>query len=275
MAGNNTIGSSSNTNTTSNTTSTSTVSVHSAHSAIGLGNVIFSERNIANSTWLKDLILDLSKTNWIEWSHHLILLVPELYVKGYLDGTLPCPDIATFPAAHHIWVGNDQSLQAFILEQVSPKKFNIASAFDTAHATYDGLRTQHEKLGLHVQINLRKVLDVYYKPGTSMLTTNKELHLLHDHITKMGKINNDKLFTVLIINSLGHHYAPFQSTIHGMMDELNFSSNIAIKCIEAEASLELRRSELLIHQRCPGKKIMMWPRNCLKKHCNFLRYTWV
>jgi hypothetical protein len=35
----------------------------------------------------------------------------------------------------------------------------------------------------------------------------------------MGKIDDDKLFTVLIINSLGRNYTQLQSSIHGMTDE--------------------------------------------------------
>jgi hypothetical protein len=157
-----------------------------------------------------------------------------------------CPDITAFPAAHHIWTGNDKSLCAFILECITPEEeYDIVSPFGTALATFNGLRLCHEKLGLHVQINLlRKVLDVYYEPGTPMLTTSKELCTLHDHITKMGKIDEDKLFMVLIINSLGRNYAQLQSSIHGMTDEPNFSSAIALKRIETEASLELRHAEL-------------------------------
>jgi hypothetical protein len=176
--------------TTGATTSSSTVNVHtSSHSASGPGNVVFSERTIAASSWPAELILDLSKTNWLEWSRRLSLLADRLYVSGYLDGTLGCPDVSAFPAAHHIWTGNDKSLCAFILERITPEEYDIASPFGTAHATFDGLRQRHEKLGLHAQINLlRKALDVYYEPGTPMLTTFKELCTLHDRITKMGKI---------------------------------------------------------------------------------------
>jgi hypothetical protein len=39
-----------------------------------------------------------------------------------------------------------------------------------------------------------------------MLTTSKELRTLHDRITKMGKIDDNKHFIVLIINSLGRNY---------------------------------------------------------------------
>ena len=232
--------------TSTTTTTGSTVNVHtSAHSATGPGNVVFSERTIADSSWPSELILDLSKTNWLEWSRRLTLLADRLYVSGYLDGTLSCPDIALYPAAHHIWNGNDKSLRAFILERITPEEYDIASPFGTANATFDGLRLRHEKLGLHAQINLlRKALDVYYEPGTPMLTTSKELRTLHDRITKMGKIDDDKLFTVLIINSLGRNYAQLQSSIHGMTDEPNFNSAVALKRIETEASLEQRRSEL-------------------------------
>ena len=102
----------------------------------------------------------------------MTLLADRLYVSGYLDGTLTCPDIANYAAAHHIWVGNDRSLRAFILERITPEEYDIASPFGTAHATFDGLHLRHEKLGLHAQINLlRKALDVYYEPGTPMLTT--------------------------------------------------------------------------------------------------------
>ena len=80
-----------------------------------------------------------------------------------------------------------------------------------------------------------------------MLTTLTELCTLHDWITKMGKIDDDKLLTVLIINSLGHNYASLQSTVHGMTNELNFSSSTTLKRIATEASLELRCAELATH----------------------------
>ena len=80
-----------------------------------------------------------------------------------------------------------------------------------------------------------------------MLTTLTELRTLHDWITKMGKIDDDKLLTVLIINSLGHNYASLQLTVHGMTNEPNFSSSTALKRIATEASLELCCAELATH----------------------------
>jgi hypothetical protein len=176
--------------TSTTTTSGSTVNVHtSAHSATGPRSVVFSKCTITNSSWPSELILDLSKTKWLEWSRHLTLLANHLYISGYLNGTVCCPDVIAFPAAHHIWNNNDESLRAFILERITPEKYDIVSPFGTASITFDGLHLRHEKLGLHAQINLlRKALDVYYEPGTPMLTTSKELRMLHDCITKTGKV---------------------------------------------------------------------------------------
>jgi hypothetical protein len=147
-SGGTTSGGASGTTYTNTTTSGSTVNVHtSSHSATGAGGVVFSERTIADSLWPTELILDLSKTNCLELSRRLALLADRLYVSGYLDGTLLCPDITTFPAVHHIWNGNDKSLCVFILECITLEEYDIASPFGTAHATFDGLHLRHEKLG--------------------------------------------------------------------------------------------------------------------------------
>jgi hypothetical protein len=49
------------------------------------------------------LILDLTKSNWVEWSCHLTLLADRLLVFGHLNGTLARPDPAVDPTAHQIW----------------------------------------------------------------------------------------------------------------------------------------------------------------------------
>ncbi|KAF8463370.1 hypothetical protein DFH94DRAFT_699574 [Russula ochroleuca] len=232
---------------TGNTTSTgnTTLMIHSSHSASGPGSITILERQIHDSSWPSDLVLDLTKTNWLEWSRCLTLLADRLYVSRYLDGTLSCPDVTAHPVAHQIWTGNDKSLHAFMLERIAPEEYDMASPLGSAHATFDGLRTRHEKLGLHAQINiLHKALDVCYKPGTPMQDTSKELRNLHDCITKMGKIDDDKLLTVLIINSLGRYYSTLQSSIHGMTDDANFSAQVAFKRIDTEASLKECRAEL-------------------------------
>ena len=256
-------------------TGNTTVTINTSHSAVSHGGVAILERRIDDSSWPSDLVLDLGKTNWLEWSRRLTLLVDRLYVSGYLDGSLSCPDETTDATAHHIWTGNDKSLRAFILERVSPEEYDIASSLGSAHATFEGLRTRHEKLGLHAQINLlRKALDITYLPGVSMLTTSKEIRNIYDRLIKMGKIEGDQLLTIIIVNALGKYYSPLQSTIHGLTDDAGFTSLVAFKRIETEAALEDRRAELgiqnpsmaLVAANTKGKSAEIICSNCKCPH---------
>ena len=227
------------------TTTNTTVNIHTSHSATGPGSITILERQVHDSSWPSDLILDLSKTNWLEWSHRLTLLADRLYVSGYLDGSLSCPDAVNHAAAHDIWSGNDKSLRAFMLERIAPEEYDIASPLGSAHATFVGLKTRHEQRGLHAQINLlRKSFEIHYKPGTPIRETSKELRKVFDRFTKMGKIDEDKLFTIIILNALGIHFPQLQSAIHSMTEDANFNSGIAMRRIDTEADLEERRAEL-------------------------------
>jgi hypothetical protein len=208
-----------------------------------------TERMIADPSWpaTGNNILDLAQTNWQEWSRRLKLLADRMLVAGYLNGKLACPDPAVDPSAHAIWIGSDGSLRAFILERISPDDYDYASTFDTSHTVFEGLRTRHEKLGLHAQINLlRKAFNIFYEPegGVPMTTTSKILRDHHDRIRKMGPIDEDKIFLILIINSLGPHHPQLQSLIHGMTDDPNFTGNAALKRVDTEAALVQRRAEL-------------------------------
>jgi len=215
------------------------------HTAIGPGGIIFSERQIGDISWPSDLILDVKLGNWLEWSRRLTLLADRIHLSGYLEGTLPCPDISLYPAAHDVWMGNDGSLRAFILEHVTSDEFDVASTFDTSHAVFEGLRTRQEKLGLYAQINLlRKASNIYYEPTVPMAATTTELRGLSERIKKMGKIDADKIFAILIINSLGRHYPHLQTVIHEMTNNPNFTTSLALKQLANETALEERRAKL-------------------------------
>jgi hypothetical protein len=60
----------------------------------------------------------------------------------------------------------------------------------------------------------------------------------------MGRIDEDKIFSIFIINSLGQHYPHLQSIIHGMTTDPNFTTAHALTCLETEAALEDRHAEL-------------------------------
>ncbi|KAH9952533.1 hypothetical protein BC827DRAFT_1274526 [Russula dissimulans] len=67
----------------------------------------------------------------------------------------------------------------------------------------------------------------------------------------MGKIDEDMIFIIFIINSLGRHYPHLQSIIHGMTTDPNFTTALALNHLETEASLEDRRAELGLQLTTP------------------------
>ncbi len=211
----------------------------------GPNNMTFTECLVADPSWPSTLILDLGEGNWIEWSRHLTLLSARVAVSKYLNGTLTRPDPAIHPDASQIWDTNDGSLRAFMLERVASTEYDHASAFDTSHTVFEALRTRHEKLGPHAQINLLlKEFTISYEPSIPMTTTSKQLRDLHERMKKMGKIDEDHLFLFVIINALGRHYPQLQSEIHKATDDPNFNSNAALRRIETEAALTERRAEV-------------------------------
>jgi len=197
---------------------------------LGPNKVIYNERHISDHTWPSTLILDLRDGNWLEWSRRLELFATRIHVFDYLNGSLLCPDASQFPAAHSIWRTNDRSLRAFILEKVTPDKYDAVTHCTTSHATFEALRIRNEQLGIHAQVNLiHNTLDVYYDHATSLAVTTKIIRDAYERLRRMGKIDEDMLLCVFLVNSLGRDFPHLQSAIYNMADEPNFSAAKALK----------------------------------------------
>ena len=241
-----------------------------SNSASGSDDVIISERFLADSAWPKDLILDLGKSNWSDWSFRLENLTDNQGFSEWLDGSLPRPDPTSHPKAHRIWHLNDRSLRAFMLARISKIELPFVQHLKDSRSVYDELRKRHEHLGLYAQVVLiKKALEIRFNDSTSFSTTISELQNLHTQIMNMGPMDPDNLHCVFLINALGDNYSSLQSSIQSMADNTNFSSNTIIRRLQAEESLQRRRKELGLQPEAlsaVGK-----PRkagNLLCAHCN-------
>jgi hypothetical protein len=97
------------------------------------------------TTWPEDLILDLRKSNWIEWSWKLSLIVLQQGFEPWLNGSLPCPNATAIVKANFIWNHNDGTLQGFIQDHVSPADEHLIQLLATAHLMFEALKAQHEQ----------------------------------------------------------------------------------------------------------------------------------
>jgi hypothetical protein len=100
---------------------------------------------LAGTTWPSDLILDLGKANWLEWSNNLSLLALQQGFEPWLDGSLSCPDASLSSDTHFIWKQNDAALRACIRGHVSPADRHLIQFLPTTHLMFKGLKSHHEQ----------------------------------------------------------------------------------------------------------------------------------
>src|SRR6266702_2783311 len=203
---------------------------------------------ISDLAWPANLILDRLKSNWEEWNRCLNLVVDQRHFSFYLDGTFTCPNETVHPKAALNWKSNDQALCTFILEHVSNVDFGIASQFNISHDVYDALWNTHKNLGLHAQVHIiKEALDLRFSLTTplNLSRTLDNIEHLHDRFTKMGKMDDDKLKIILMINVL-QQFLQLQLTINELLKSSPSISSADIK------SRILREEQLLLRQEKLG-----------------------
>ena len=206
-------------------------------------DIFIEEQNFASDTsWPANLVLDHLKSNWEEWDRRLNLFVDRHHFSRYLHGTFPCPDAAVYPTAARNWGSSNRALRAFILEHVSDLDYGVASKFMDAHDVYEALRRSHENLGLHAQFHvLREALNTRFNPSIPLSRTFDDISKLCRRFTKMGKMNDDKWMSILIMNALGDHCPRLQTIIGDMLEKPDVTS-------EDVKNRVLREEQLLLHR---------------------------
>jgi hypothetical protein len=206
--------------------------------------IVLQQNFISNTAWPADLKLDRLKANWVDWDRRLNLVVDQRHFSEYLNGTFPCPDATDHPKAARNWRSNNRTLRAFILEHVSNFDYGIASVHLDAHDVYQTLRHNHEFLGLHAQVLIiKEALSTRFNMSTPLLKTLDNIDKLHSRFVKMGKMDDDKLKIILIVNALADHYHGLQSTITTMLQNPAVTSeDVKKRILMEEEILSSRRS---------------------------------
>jgi hypothetical protein len=205
---------------------------------LGTSSIRVYERTFSTASWDKNLILDITKSNWQDWSHKTRLIAQRQGFTHWLDGTLKCPDQNTHSDAYWVWINNDEALQGFLFDSISPVDLSLVRNLKTSHAIFTALHEHHENLGSFAQVLLvKKLLEICFNDDTPMSHTIMEIRDLHHRITTMGAIDDDKLLTVALLNSLGNKFSNLQSAIQTLFSTPNFSSTAVIQRTEAEENL--------------------------------------
>ena len=228
--------------TNPSTPSTTTSGSHSGTTSAGIR---LTERTINETSWPPDLVLDLGKSNWMEWSRKLNNMALRQGFAPWLNGSLPCPDPDLTPDANYIWHHNDGGLRGFIQDHVSPADVHLIDALPTAHKMFEALQAHHEQQGAFAQINLLlKALQIQVSYDKSIRDSVADMRNFYRRITAMGKFTDDDIFTVILMNSMNTHFGPLQQTINSMSSTPGFNSETIAARLVDEDNLIRRRVEL-------------------------------
>src|SRR5713101_1784810 len=215
-----------------------------AVTAIGPDNILLTMQYINDNAWPADFELDIDSRNWPLWLCRISLLADRQGFTDWLNSTLPRPDKATHPKAHHIWVSNDRSLKAFLLSYVSQRDYDNACTLSTAHEVFEELRKTHEKQGIHAKLVLMtQAMNTRFRADIPLSQTLDNIRALHKRIIQMGPISDDQLYTIFLVNALNDNFEPLQSNIIGLANESNFTSKDVVRRLLQEDQLVCRRAE--------------------------------
>jgi hypothetical protein len=237
----------------SNVTSSSNLSPLSATpSSVNLGplhgalpnGIRITERTMESASWPTDLILDLGKANWVEWSRKLDLLVRQCGLRPWLEGTIPCPNRTASPDAHYIWMQNDDALAAFMQDRVSSADIDNALGYSCAHDLFTRLRTLHEHQCTIAQISLLiKAFDITLSYEKPLRDTLAEMRTYYRRIIMMGKIKDDDIFCAILLHSMRTNFTHLQNFVLQTLTQLpQFNSEMIAKLILDEDYLIRRQT---------------------------------
>jgi hypothetical protein len=207
------------------------------HSALPPADYVIPAQTFhSDSNWPADFVLDSVKANWQEWDRRLRLIVDQRGFGSYLNGTLACPDATKHAGSAYNWTISDLALRAFILEHVSDHDYDVASVYPNSHGVYKVLRDNHQNQGPFAKIKVfKEALATRFVPNTPLSRTFDQISKLHARFIKMGKLSDDELLSMFVLNALCDHYPRLQTSVNNMMmSPSNSSSNIRTRLLQGE-----------------------------------------
>lgn len=187
--------------------------------------IIHYQTFTSDNSWPPDLILDCHKLNWLEMDHCLNMLANQQCFSKYLDGTLACPNPVTNAQLAMNWKRSDHALWGLILEHISERDYEAASVHAISHDLYVALCVVHQNQGIHTEIHVMKeALNTHFLLSIPLSQTLDKLKRLHKRFVAMGKLDDDKLMIIYIMNTLGNSYMALQLTINRMLENITLTS---------------------------------------------------
>ena len=120
----------------------------------------------------------LNDTNWVDWNLRMISIFRLCQVRGYVKGTILCPDPNVDPEGAKNWSYNDAFSQVLISENVTKSQRNNFSMCDNAHEMWANLEIDNSSQASKTLFACRRKL---------FHTTAGERDNIVEHLDKLNK----------------------------------------------------------------------------------------
>ena len=83
--------------------------------------------------------MKLAPDNYLSWRAQVLPLLRNLYLEGYVDGSIPCPP--SHHPAYHTWVAQDQAILSAIQSSLTPSVSSVVIFAATSREAWAALHT--------------------------------------------------------------------------------------------------------------------------------------
>ena len=202
--------------------------------------LVYQNTCLYHPNWPTGLVLDWLKSNWEEWDRRLNTIVDQRYYGNYLDGTLRCPDSTTHPRSAINWNLNNRALRA-LYSSIFPIMITPLQVHTRTLTTYMRPYAKTTCNSRLAKINVfREALGTRCVPTVPLSRTFDQITKLHTKFIKMGKMDDDLLLIILILNALGGDYTRLQTSVIDMLQNpLTTSADIRARLYREEQTIAL------------------------------------
>ena len=126
----------------------------------------------------------LEEDNWQSWRDDIDLAFNVCSLRGYIDGTLPCPNAATEPIAAGNWTYNDDYTKKVIRDRISRgQKYHVTNC-RTSQEMWANLKAIHQSCGDQTENQLmRELTDKKAHDGDDIIQHLASIKQTWDRIT--------------------------------------------------------------------------------------------
>ncbi|KAM1697212.1 hypothetical protein TB1_030658 [Malus domestica] len=171
----------------------------------------------------------LDDSNYVTWSFQMELLLDGNGIRGFVDGSIPCPSkfnasdcegetIAAIPVlsdAYKVWVIHDKALMTLITVTLSPAALSCVIGCQTSQELWTNLRERFANLSRTSIVQMKIDLQNIKKGPESIDEYLKRIKDARDQLSAVGVTISDEDIVIVALRGLPPEFNTIKAVIRG------------------------------------------------------------